>query len=225
LTPDEGFAGLEGDSKGDPGGVEVRSLFTVGHSNNDEAGFLALLRGAGVTAVADVRSSPYSRRLPHFSRSALEPFLRAQGITYVFLGGQLGGRPGDEALYDPDDKGRLVVNYERVRRTEPFCRGLERVWSGLESYSIALMCGEEDPLECHRGLMITPALKEIGLEPIHIRKGDQQESTAELEGRLLEVTGLADRVGGLFPPGPEEAKEILAEAYRRQNRKVAYRME
>jgi uncharacterized protein (DUF488 family) len=197
----------------------------VGHSNNDEAGFLALLRAAGVTALADVRSSPYSRRLPQFARASLEPFLRRHGITYVFLGGQLGGRPADERLYDPDEKGGLVVNYERVRPTEAFRQGLERVQSGLERFTIALLCGEEDPLECHRGLMITPALKERGLEPLHIRKDGRIESTAEMEKRLLEETGLAEHFGGLFPPGPEEARAILAEAYRRRNRRVAFRLD
>src|SRR5947207_2259628 len=61
-------------------------LFTVGHSNHEPEVLLALLQGAGVTALADVRSSPYSKRQPHFSRAALEALLRSGGIAYVFLG-------------------------------------------------------------------------------------------------------------------------------------------
>jgi uncharacterized protein (DUF488 family) len=199
---------------------------SVGHSNHEAEGFLALLRGAGVSAVADVRSSPFSRRLPHFSRPQLEPMLRQAGLAYVFLGDLLGGRPAAEELYDDDGQGNRVVNYERVRATERFRQGLERLERGLERYAVALMCGEEDPLDCHRGLMIAPALKEKGLAPLHLRKGGRLETTEEMEGRLLRETKVGEgRIGGLFPPGEEEHRELLAEAYRVMNRKKAYRVQ
>jgi uncharacterized protein (DUF488 family) len=183
-------------------------LFTVGHSNHDPEALLELLHGAGITAIADVRSSPYSRRLPQFNRPTLEAFLRHHGIAYVFLGDLLGGRPVAAELYHPDG----WADYERVRETAAFQLGIERVVRGLETYTIALMCGEEDPLDCHRSLMIAPALKEMGLPPRHIRKGGRVETTAQFEQRLQEETGL----GSLFP-------ESLAEAYRVMNRKKAYR--
>jgi uncharacterized protein (DUF488 family) len=185
-------------------------LFTIGHSNHEPETLLELLLGAGVTAVADVRSSPYSRRLPHFSRQALEAFLEAHGIEYVFMGNELGGRPSSPELYHPEG----WADYERMRQTKTFQTGIARLLDGLERYSIALMCGEEDPLDCHRGLMITPALKEIGLAPLHIRKGGRLETSASLEERLQEETGL----GGLFA-------ESLEEAYRVMNRRKAYRIE
>jgi uncharacterized protein (DUF488 family) len=189
-------------------GDEVH-LFTVGHSNHEPEVLVALLRGAGVTALADVRSSPYSRRLPHFSRSALEALLRGAGIAYVFLGRELGGRPSDSTLYDPEG----WADYERIRATQTFQEGLRRLVRGLERYRIALMCGEEDPLDCHRGLMITPALKELGLSPVHIRRDGRLETTAEMEARLLEATGR----GVLFPG-------LLADAYRKMNSRKAFRL-
>ena len=42
-------------------------LFSIGHSNIPADRFLAMLRGAGVNAVADVRSVPFSRFFPWFS--------------------------------------------------------------------------------------------------------------------------------------------------------------
>jgi len=185
-------------------------LFTVGHSNHEAEVLLALLQDAGVTALADVRSSPYSRRLSHFSRGPLEGLLRSKGIAYVFLGRELGGRPADPELYDPEG----WADYERIRATPAFQEGLQRVVRGLDRYRIALLCGEEDPLDCHRGLMIAPALKEMGLPPVHIRRDGRLETTAQLEARLQEATGL----GGLFAEG-------LAEAYRVMNRKKAFRLE
>ncbi len=190
--------------------MEKGQLFTVGHSNHEPEVLLDLLRRHGVTALADVRSSPYSRRLPHFSRGPLEALLKANAIAYVFLGHELGGRPAARELYDPEG----WVDYERVRETATFQDGLQRLERGLERYSITLLCGEEDPLDCHRGLMIAPALQERGLPPRHIRKDGRLETMAEMEARLQEETGL----GGLFA-------ESLAEAYRVMNRKKAYRLE
>jgi uncharacterized protein (DUF488 family) len=193
-------------SESDPGA----RLFTIGHSNHEPEVLLGLLQGAGVTAVADVRSSPYSRRQPHFSRGPLEALLRGGGIVHVFLGRELGGRPTAADLYHPEEG---WADYERVRATALFQDGVLRVLRGLERYRVALLCGEEDPLDCHRGLMITPALKELGQAPVHIRKGGRLETTSEMEARLQEETGL----GGLFAEG-------LADAYRLMNRKKAYRL-
>ena len=44
----------------------------------------------GVTALVDVRSHPYSKHFPQFSKDALKDALQKSGITYVFLGKELG---------------------------------------------------------------------------------------------------------------------------------------
>src|SRR5262245_22971141 len=122
-------------------------LFTIGHSNHEREDFLNLLRQHGITAVGDVRSSPYSRRQPHFSKVPLQAMLRQNGIAYVFLGKELGGRPASPELYHAEG----WADYELVRATEEFRRGVDRLLRGLETFRIALLCGEEDPLDCHRG--------------------------------------------------------------------------
>jgi uncharacterized protein (DUF488 family) len=196
------------------------ALFSVGHSNHSAEAFVAVLRRAGVTAIADVRSSPYSRRLPQFNREELLATLRTNEIAYVFLGDLLGGRPQSPALYDPDG----VVNYERVRQTESFRDGLGRLLAGAERFAIAMMCSEADPLDCHRGLMITPALVEQGVAPGHLRKDGTLETNAELEERLLRETKLAGRLEAtLFELAPPRG-EVLAEAYRAMAHKKAFRL-
>jgi hypothetical protein len=68
-------------------------LFTIGHSNHPLERFLDLLRRHGIGAVADVRSRPYSRFVPHFSKERLQRNLVEEGIDYLYLGQELGGRP------------------------------------------------------------------------------------------------------------------------------------
>src|SRR5262249_28512954 len=107
---------------------------------------------------------------------------------------------------------REMVSTFIVRRTPIVRNDLERVARGLETYTIALLCGEEDPLDCHRGLMIAPALVEAGVTPAHLRRGGRVETQLAFEERLQQAAG----VGGLFG---------LGEAYRVLNRKVAHRLE
>src|SRR5262249_2133469 len=124
-----------------------------------------------------------------------------------------------------DDAGR--VDYERVRQTETFRQGLERLIRGLDRYAVALLCSEADPLDCHRGLMITPALGGRGLAPVHLRKDGTAETTAEMEQRLLAETGVgAGILDGLFAASVtvEERRRFLAEAYRDMARRKGFRL-
>src|SRR5262249_60154705 len=117
--------------------------------------------------------------------------LLRRGLLYVCPGALLGGRPARAELYHPEG----WADYERMRATPEVARGLDRVLQGLARERIALLCAEEDPLDCHRGLMLTPALKERGVPPVHVRRGGRLEATAQMEQRLQEAT----RPGAVFP--------------------------
>lgn len=197
-------------------------LRTVGHSNLELERFLELLSAAGVTAIADVRSQPYSKRHPQFNGPDLAAVLDRHGIAYVFLGNQLGGRPRSTGLYHADGR----ADYERIRQTTIFRQGLERVREGLEEYTIALLCSEADPMDCHRGLMIAPALAEQQLNCGHLHPDGRVESTAEFEERLLTETGQRDLVDGLFAAqcSDDERRQSLVEAYRWMVRRKAFRL-
>jgi uncharacterized protein (DUF488 family) len=198
-------------------------LYSIGHSNHRLARLLRLLQNAGVTAVADVRSQPYSQRQPHFNRPELEKELQRVDIAYAFLGRHLGGRPGQPELYDPQGR----VDYERVRATAGFQQGLDELCRALDQFTVAMLCSEEDPLDCHRGLMIAPALVEHGIQPVHLRGDGSSESTAEMEQRLLRETGLGSGIlDGLFSTmiSDLERGELLAEAYRRQAQRKAFQL-
>jgi uncharacterized protein (DUF488 family) len=198
-------------------------IFSVGHSDHPLPALVELLRRAGVTAVADVRSQPYSGRMPQFNRPELERGLRAAGITYAFLGDLLGGRPQQPSLFDAEGR----VDYHRVRSTDFFRQGLDRLCAVAEKSPVAMLCAEEDPLDCHRALMIAPALVERGIYPIHLRKDGSQETTAALEGRLLMETKVDDgAMEGLFAAvlTVEDRRQMLAEAYDIMARRKAFRM-
>lgn len=187
------------------------AVFTIGHSTHSIEAFVTLLKQQGVTALADVRSAPFSRFNPQFNKDALARELKARGIKYVFLGRELGARSDDRSCYE---NGR--VQYGRLARTDMFRQGLERVRRGAEEHRIALMCAEKEPLECHRTLLVARGLHEQGVEVMHILGDGRLESHADAMERLLEVTGLPHE--DLF----RSRAELIAEALKRQEDKVAY---
>lgn len=200
-----------------------RRLLSVGHSIHEIDAFLKLLGEAGITAVADVRSHPSSQRLPQYNGPELKQKLLEHGVAYVFLGDLLGGRPDRPSLYDAEGR----VDYWRVRATPEFQQGLDRLSSGLEQHTVAMLCSEEDPLECHRGLMIAPALAERGVPTWHLRGDGRVESPAQIEARLLAETKVGGGIlHGLFAASvtAEERRQLLDEAYRRQAQRKAFRL-
>ena len=195
----------------------MNRLFTIGHSNLEWDAFVSLLRQHDIPLVADVRSRPQSFRFPHFSQPELEQSLREAGIGYLFLGEELGGRPDDPKAY----RANGVVDYRKRRKSFAFQQGIERAVLELEKGSLALLCAEEDPLSCHRFLMICPELVALGIEPKHIRKGGEIEEQRAAEDRLLESNHFADvTTNSLFSMDRTAA---LEDAYTAQAEKCAFR--
>ena len=138
-------------------------IFTIGHSNHSLAQFLALIEGAGVSSVLDVRSQPFSRWVPHFNRKALEAALAENGVAYRYLGRALGGRPVDPSLMR-DGK----PDYALMARSPEFATGLERVIEASAADRVALLCAERDPVDCHRFHLIGRELDARRIPVAHI---------------------------------------------------------
>jgi uncharacterized protein (DUF488 family) len=188
----------------------MTAIQTIGHSNHDIDAFIALLRLQGVTAIADVRSHPVSRRFPQFDRKALPASLAAAGIRYVFLGAGLGARPRDPACYV---RGR--ADFERIRASVAFADALARLRRGAEDYRVCLMCAERDPADCHRTWLVAQALHEAGAVVTHILADGTVEPHAAL---LRRVAGADSGTRSLF----DDDAELLEATARREAARVAY---
>ena len=187
------------------------TILTVGHSNHELGHLLQILQANQVTAVADIRSEPYSGYNPQFGREALKSSLETSGINYVFLGDQLGAHPQDPACYK-DKK----VQYKLMAKTPLFQQGLKRVIAGAEQYRIALLCAEKEPLSCHRSVLISRELEALGLDVSHILEDGSVESQNEAMDRLLKQSGLGG--GDLF----RTKEQLIEDACARQEQEVAY---
>ena len=188
-------------------------VFTVGHSNHSLETFLGLLEYHNVGMVADVRSSPYSRYVPHFNKNVLEATLQKAGIAYVYLGGELGGRPTDPSCYDENGQ----VMYNRVADTDLFNNALDLVMRTADDHRVALMCAEKEPLECHRTLLVARAFAAGGVSVEHILADGSLESYDAAIDRLLDAFKLPLN-GDMF----RTRDDVVAEALTLQAKKVAY---
>jgi uncharacterized protein (DUF488 family) len=187
------------------------TVYTVGHSTHAVEKFLDLLERNGVTAIADVRSSPFSRHNPQFNKDTLSAELKKRGIAYVFVGKELGARSDDPACYQGGK-----VRYDRLAQTSIFKAGLDRVLSGAQNYRIALMCAEKEPLDCHRTLLVSRALEQLGVSIVHILSDGNTEAQPKTMSRLLDLVGLPQE--DMF----RSHDELVATACELREKKIAY---
>lgn len=185
-------------------------LFTIGHSNRSPEEFVGMLKENGVTAIADVRSQPYSRHMPHFNREPLQEPLKENGIAYVFLGDELGARRGEKCCYVDGQ-----AKYELIAKTDAFQSGLERLRDGTKKYVVALMCSEKDPITCHRTILVAKSLRQE-FEIRHIIAPQRIEMHSDAEKRLMRQWKID--ANDLF----SSQDELLEDAYQKQAQEIAY---
>jgi len=160
------------------------------------ADVLDLLRHYGIEMIVDVRTAPYSRFAPQFNKLDLQDALRRNSIVYQFEGERLGGRPSDPTCYRsgvvPDHAQReeflKLVDYGAVKQKDWFQTGLTEVMAASRDHRVALLCSEENPLECHRHRLIASALQERNVDVLHIRKdGTVQVAVFSTQPELVQT--------------------------------------
>jgi uncharacterized protein (DUF488 family) len=167
-------------------------IYTIGYGARALVEFMDVLKAHDIAYLLDVRSTPYSRFKPEFSKDALAQALREAGIHYLYLGRQLGGQPEDPSCY-VDGK----VDYAAGSRLPAFQEGLDRVERAhRQGWRVALMCSEGKPELCHRSKLIGQSLKERGIPVLHIDENDhllgQDEVIERITGGQLNLFGEPD---------------------------------
>lgn len=129
-------------------------LWTVGHSTRPFEELVAILKQAGITLLVDVRAKPQSRFYPHFNKKYLMDHVP---MKYLWMGDVLGGK--NMHLIPPED----------------FARGIDELIELSKTERICILCSEGKPTPttyrpegCHRWNSIAPALREKGMEIIHL---------------------------------------------------------
>jgi uncharacterized protein (DUF488 family) len=160
--------------------TEPPPIFTVGYGTRSVDELAAVLHTYNVEFLIDVRSAPYSRYKPEFSKEALEAQIKERGLRYLFMGDSLGGRPDDPTCYVD---GR--VDYARVQDRPFYQAGIGRLKTAFaQGRRLALMCSEGKPQDCHRTKLIGATLTALGIPVAHIDENDALLTQAEVIERL-----------------------------------------
>jgi uncharacterized protein (DUF488 family) len=146
----------------------LTTLHTIGHSTRTLDELIETLHAHSILTLADIRSFPMSRRLPHFNRESLEKTLPAAGIQYVWIK-ELGGRR--KAIRDDSPNIALrnssFRNYADYMLTEEFQHAAAELVRMAEKSNTAYMCAERVYFHCHR-LLVSDWLTAHGHEVLHI---------------------------------------------------------
>jgi uncharacterized protein (DUF488 family) len=155
-------------------------IYTIGYGDRTIEHLVDLLQRFQIAYLLDVRSAPYSRFKPEFSKDALDRALALHGIRYLFLGDTLGGRPDDATVYS-DGK----VDYGKLAVSELYLQGIGRLQKAFaQQQRIVLMCSEGKPENCHRSRLIGVTLTEMAIPLLHIDENDTLQTQEAVIHRL-----------------------------------------
>ena len=189
-------------------------VFTIGHSTHDIDYFIGLLKTYEINCLIDVRSQPYSKFAPQFNKDELISKLTSEKILYAHFGKEFGARHTESSLLDDSGK---KVDFDKVRKSDEFNQGWQRLKKALElgQYTIALMCAEADPFDCHRFSLISYQLRQK-VAVNHILKDGNLKENSDLEIQLLEKYN--KNLNPLF----DTEEQQIEKAYRLRGKDIAF---
>ena len=190
-----------------------RIIYTIGHSNYDTNQFITILQNYSIDIVVDIRSAPYSKYCPQFNKKTVEQVLNNGGIKYLFLGKELGARPDSPECYE-----HYRVQFDKLKETELFKQGIERIKDSINNFIVTLMFSEKDPFNWHRTILVSRVLTGEGIEVRHILDENKTASQNEIEEQLQKKFKLEPL---LFDP-PDAKQARIDEAYRKQEEQITY---
>lgn len=183
-------------------------IYTIGYAGTTIGQFLQILKDKNVSLLIDVRSIPKSQYFYQFNDNLLSKALANIDIKYENWKREFGARQEGRNFYTDN-----ILDYEMFAKSEQFQTGIAKI-KELENQgkNICLMCAEIDPINCHRAILCGKEIFANGMDVTHIiakRNGEViAENQKEFEKRLLATTKINN----------------LCEAYRKQNRKIGYKL-
>lgn len=205
-------------------------IYTIGHTLQNVEEFYDMISKYDINCIIDVRSMPYSQHAPQFNKENLNLFLRNHGVLYAHFGIEFGARRNDcLSLVNKNGQNCMQVNFELGIKTDNFKSGIHRLDNALaQNRTIALMCTEANPLDCHRFSFISRYLYDNRYDIAHIIRNKTTHEICLQSHHELERTMIAEYIkkkklsetGGLFDDYSPEQQRI--DAYKLKNHEIGY---
>ncbi|GAA0949721.1 DUF488 domain-containing protein [Actinocorallia libanotica] len=168
----------------------MQPLLTFGHGTAGREELAALLRGAEVRCVVDVRTAPGSRRNPDVHRDALGEWLPAAGIGYRWerrLGGFRRAAPDSPDTFWQNASFR---GYAGHTRDPGFLAAMAELLAEAGETRTAVMCSESVWWRCHRRLIADFAVLARGRPVLHLAHDGRLTAHPPASGARLRADGL-----------------------------------
>ncbi|WP_225845764.1 DUF488 family protein [Streptomyces sp. HPF1205] len=181
---------LSADARDAPDATGGGVLLTFGHGTATRQQMAAVLGGAGVRAVVDVRTAPGSRRNPDAGRAALESWLPEEGVEYRWerrLGGFRRAAPDSPDTFWENASFR---GYAGWTRDPQFVAAMDDLLRQAARTRTAVMCAETVWWRCHRRIIADFALLARHTDVLHLAHDGRLTPHPPTPGARLREDGL-----------------------------------
>lgn len=199
-------------------------IYTIGHSNYTVERLIDMLRHYNINCVVDIRGTPYSKYNIQFDKDTIKYTLTKAGFVYIYMGEELAAKRVRKVSYNSEG----YSDFKEVINEEEFIRGIERLKTGYsKGYKIALLGAMQDPIRCHRSILVGRYLRDNNINVKHILDDYSIASQEEIEEMLLnkyfsnrnQLT-IDDLIGNSL-----SNEEMIGEGYELANKEIGYRIE
>lgn len=200
------------------------NIYTIGHSNYPVERLIEMLRHYNINCVVDIRGTPYSKYNVQFNKKVIAQTLREAGFVYIYMGKEFAANRENKASYNKEG----YSEFEKVIIEEEFLSGVERLKNGIsKGYNIALLGAMQEPIRCHRSILVGRYLRDNGFNVKHILDDYKLGLQENIEESLLNKY-FNDRnqltIDNLLGTNMSN-KEMVEEGYRLANKDIGYRVE
>ena len=199
-------------------------IYTVGHSNYTVERLIDMLKHYNINCVVDIRGTPYSKYNIQFDKETIRYTLTKAGFIYIYMAKELAAKRINKQSSNEEG----YSDFEKVVKEKEFLEGIERLKNGCnKGYKIALLGAMQEPIRCHRSILVGRALRENGFNVKHILDNYSIASQEDIEQMLLDKyfsnraqMTIDDLIGNSL-----NREEMIEEGYRLANKEIGYRIE
>jgi uncharacterized protein (DUF488 family) len=199
-------------------------IYTIGHSNYAVEKLIHMLKHYNINCVVDIRGIPYSKYNIQYNKETIAETLKEAGFLYIYMAKEFAANRENKRSYNKEG----YSDFEKVITEMEFLNGIERLKKGCEKgYRIALLGAMQDPIRCHRSILVGRALSNEGFNVKHILDDYTVATQKMIEENLLNKF-FSNRnqmtIDNLLGVSLNEA-EMIKEGYRLANKEIGYRVE
>lgn len=199
-------------------------IYTIGHSNYPVEKLIDMLKYYDINCVVDIRGTPYSKYNIQYNKETIAYTLRNAGFVYIYMAKEFAANRENKSSYNKE----AYSDFEKVVMEEEFLNGIERLRVGYEKgYKIALLGAMQDPIRCHRSILVGRYLRDNEFNVMHILDDYTLGTQEEMEENLLnKYFRNRDQltIDSLLGTAMSH-KDMIEESYRLANREIGYRVE